>query len=127
MNRKTAESILKELNALYPHTEDDMNFLQFNTPFEILIMTILSAQTTDATVNGLRDELFGKYPDAFALAKADIEDVERIVHPTGFYHAKAKNIIGAAEKLVTDFNGEVPRTIEELITLPVSGAKPQTS
>ncbi|HJJ48440.1 MAG TPA: endonuclease III [Methanocorpusculum sp.] len=123
MNRKSAESILNDLNTLYPHTEDDMNFLKFNTPFEILIMTILSAQTTDVTVNGLRDELFGRYPDAFALAKADTGEVEQIIHPTGFYHAKAKNIIGAAQKLVAEFDGSVPHTIEELITLPGVGRK----
>jgi len=100
-----------------------MNFLKFRNPFEILIMTILSAQTTDKTVNELRDELFTAYPDADALSKAQIEDVESIIKPTGFYHAKAKNIIGASKKLVTDFHGEVPDTIEELTTLPGVGRK----
>jgi len=100
-----------------------MNFLKFRNPFEILIMTILSAQTTDKTVNGLRDELFNAYPDADSLSKAQIEDVESIIKPTGFYHAKAKNIIGASKKLVTDFHGEVPDTIEELTTLPGVGRK----
>ena len=123
MKSVTASHILDILNQEYPHTRDDMNFLKFRTPFEILIMTILSAQTTDKTVNGLRDELFGTYPDAAALAAADISDVEKIIKPTGFYHAKAKNIIGTAQKLVSDFNGEVPDTIEELITLPGVGRK----
>jgi len=123
MNSLTAEHILDVLNGLYPHTRDDMNFLKFRNPFEILIMTILSAQTTDKTVNGLRDELFDAYPNAYALSKAQIEDVERIIKPTGFYHAKAKNIVGAAKKLVTDFHGEVPNTIDELITLPGVGRK----
>lgn len=123
MNRKSAESILEELNNLYPHSEDSMNFLQFNTPFEILIMTILSAQTTDVTINGLHDELFGKYPDAFALANADPADVEQIVHPAGFFRAKTRNIIAASQMLVTEFNGEVPRTIEELTSLPGVGRK----
>ncbi len=123
MNSVTASHILDILNKEYPHTRDDMNFLKFRTPFEILIMTILSAQTTDKTVNGLRDELFGCYPDAAAMAEADLEAVEKIIKPTGFYHAKAKNIIGTAKKLVADFNGNVPETIEELITLPGVGRK----
>lgn len=100
-----------------------MNFLQFRNNFELLIMTILSAQTTDVTVNGLRDELFSAYPDAEALAAADQAEVERIIHPAGFFRSKAKNIIGASKKLCEDFGGEIPQTIEELTTLPGVGRK----
>lgn len=123
MTATSAEYILQKLNAAYPHTAEDMNFLQFRNNFELLIMTILSAQTTDVTVNGLRDELFSAYPDAEALAAADQAEVERIIHPAGFFRSKAKNIIGASKKLCTEFGGEIPQTIEELITLPGVGRK----
>ena len=123
MDKVSAEEILTILNTIYPHTRDDMNFLKFRNPFEILIMTVLSAQTTDKTINGLRDELFARYPDAEALSKAKQEDVEQIIRPAGYYHAKAKNIIAASKRLVAEFNGEVPDTIEELITLPGVGRK----
>lgn len=123
MTATSAEYILQKLNAAYPHTAEDMNFLQFRNNFELLIMTILSAQTTDVTVNGLRDELFSAYPNAEALAAADQAEVERIIHPAGFFRSKAKNIIGASKKLCTEFGGEIPQTIEELITLPGVGRK----
>ena len=123
MNKTSAEKIITLLNTEYPHTREDMNFLKFRNPFELLIMTVLSAQTTDKTINGLRDELFKKYPDAKTLADAKQSEVEAIIHPAGFYHAKAKNIIAASKKLTEDFNGEVPETIEELTTLPGVGRK----
>ena len=85
-----AEDILQKLNTLYPHTPDDMNFLQFRNNFELLIMTILSAQTTDITVNNLRDALFTAYPSAEALACAEQADVEQIIHPAGFFRSKHK-------------------------------------
>ncbi len=123
MNQITAESILKELHHQYPCTQDEMNFLKFRNPFELLIMTILSAQTTDITINGLWDELFTAYPDAAALARAELSDVERIIHSTGYYRTKTKNIIGTAKMLEENFGGVVPKTIEELITLPGVGRK----
>ena len=123
MTSISAEDILQKLNAAYPHTADDMNFLHFRNNFELLIMTILSAQTTDVTVNGLRDELFSAYPSAAALAAADQADVERIIHPAGFFRSKAKNIIGASKKLCEEFGGEIPQTIEELTSLPGVGRK----
>ncbi|MDO5828831.1 MAG: endonuclease III [Methanocorpusculum sp.] len=123
MDKVSADEILTILNTIYPHTREDMNFLKFRNPFEILIMTVLSAQTTDKTINGLRDELFARYPDAEALSKARQEDVEQIIRPAGYYHAKAKNIIAASKRLVAEFNGEVPDTIEELTTLPGVGRK----
>lgn len=123
MDKVSADEILTILNTIYPHTREDMNFLKFRNPFEILIMTVLSAQTTDKTINGLRDELFARYPDAEALSKAKQEDVEQIIRPAGYYHAKAKNIIAASKRLVAEFNGKVPDTIEELTTLPGVGRK----
>lgn len=123
MNTAEAVSVLTELNHLYPHTREDMNFLKFENPYQILIMTILSAQTTDVTINGLRDELFSCYPDPQSLASADPAEVERIIHPAGFYHTKAKNIIGTAKCLCENFGSEVPQTIDELVTLPGVGRK----
>ncbi|MDU9376717.1 Ultraviolet N-glycosylase/AP lyase [Methanocorpusculaceae archaeon Sp1] len=123
MNTPEAVAILSELNRLYPHTREEMNFLRFENPYQILIMTILSAQTTDVTINGLRDELFSCYPDPKALAAASQDEVERIIHPAGFYHTKAKNIIGTAKCLCENFDGNVPETIQELVTLPGVGRK----
>ena len=123
MNQTTAESILEELHCQYPCSQDEKNFLKFRDPFELLIMTILSAQTTDAIVNGLRGELFTAYPDPHALACADPADVERIIYSAGYYRAKTKSIIGTANMLIENFGGVVPKTIEELITLPGVGRK----
>ena len=92
--------------------------LRYSSEFQLLVSVILSAQTTDVTVNKVTPDLFEAYPDASALAAADIEDVERLVKRTGFYHNKAKNIIGAARMIVTDFGGKVPSSMEELTRLP---------
>lgn len=86
-------------------------------------MTVLSAQTTDVTVNKIRNELFDKYPTAEALAAAEPEDVERIIRPAGYYRAKTKNIIAASKMLCEKFGGEVPDTLEELTLLPGVGRK----
>jgi len=123
MNQQNAESILEKLNEIYPHTQDEMNFLKFKNPFELIIMTILSAQTTDVTINSLRGELFSTYPDARTLAHAEPANVERIIHSAGFFRAKTKNIIGTAKMLEENFGGIVPETIEELTTLPGVGRK----
>lgn len=92
--------------------------LTFETPLQILVATILSAQCTDERVNKLTPALFKKYPDAAAFAAADRAELERDVRPTGFFRNKAKSIIGAASKVVGDFGGRVPETMAELITLP---------
>ena len=98
-------------------------FLHFETPYQILIATILSAQTTDKTVNLVTKTLFKKYPDPVALSQAKTEEVEQIVHSTGFYRAKTRNIIAAAKVLVHTYHGIVPDTIDDLITLPGVGRK----
>jgi len=123
MNRKTLSEILTVLKELYYKPDIKLNFLDFDNPFQILIMTVLSAQTTDNNVNKVKPQLFSKYPDCKALAAADQEDVEEIIRSTGFYHAKAKNIIAASKMLRDDFGSEVPRTIEELTKLPGVGRK----
>jgi len=98
-------------------------FLENENPFELLVATILSAQCTDKKVNAVTPGLFEKYPDAEAFAKADVADVEKRIKVCGFYHAKAKSIIGSAKKIIDDFGGEVPCTMEELTTLPGVGRK----
>lgn len=120
---KREEKILivqKELSRLYPNSECT---LVYDTPFKLLIATQLAAQCTDARVNIVTKTLFQKYPDAFAFAKADISELEQEIKSTGFYHNKAKNIIGCAKKLVEEYGGEVPKTMEELLSLPGTGRK----
>ena len=107
--------IVRILEKAYPspHT-----LLAFETPLQILIATILSAQCTDERVNKLTPALFKKYPTARAFAEADRAALELDVRPTGFFRNKAKSIIGAARKIVDDFGGRVPDTMAELVTLP---------
>ncbi len=98
-------------------------FLVHRTPFELLVATILSAQCTDKTVNLVTPELFRRWGTPEKLADAVPEELEQVIHSCGFYHAKGKNLRAMAEKLVTDFHGEVPQTMEELTSLPGVGRK----
>ena len=97
--------------------------LDYKTPCELMIATILAAQCTDARVNIVTNDLFKKYPDVYAFAKADLKTLEQDIHSTGFYHNKAKNIIAACKMLISDFGGKVPDTMEELLKLPGVGRK----
>jgi endonuclease-3 len=108
-------SIGEGLEELYPDVDCE---LDRETPFQLLIATILSAQTTDQRVNMVTPELFKRYPTAAAMAKAPLPTLEKIIRSTGFFRMKAKSIKGAAAGLVARFGGEVPRTIAELTTLP---------
>ena len=92
--------------------------LDFEDAYQLLVATILSAQSTDENVNRVTPALFEKYPTPADLAAADPGEVEVLIHSTGFYRQKTRNIIAMAQKLVSDFGGEVPRTMEEMITLP---------
>ena len=92
--------------------------LDYEGPFQLLIATIMSAQSLDDTVNKVTPVLFRRYPTPVALAGAKPAAVEKIIHATGFFRQKTKSIIGAAQKIVSDYGGEVPRTIEDLTTLP---------
>lgn len=112
--------IVQRLAETYPVAECA---LHHRNPFELLAATILSAQCTDERVNMVTPELFRRYPDAKTLAAADQADVEEIVRSTGFYRAKAGNLIGMARGVMEQFGGELPRTIAELITLPGVGRK----
>lgn len=92
--------------------------LRHETPWELLVATILSAQCTDERVNQVTPALFRKYPDAAAFARADREELEAAIRPTGFFRNKAKSIQGAARRIVDELGGRVPETMAELITLP---------
>ncbi|WP_225910591.1 endonuclease III [Thermoleptolyngbya sichuanensis] len=110
-----ALEILDRLRRLYP---DATCSLDYETPVQLLVATILSAQCTDERVNKVTPELFRRFPDAASMASADLAELEELVRSTGFYRNKAKNIQGACRKIVTDFGGQVPQTMEELLTLP---------
>jgi endonuclease-3 len=108
-------AIFEKLDEAYPAATCA---LKHENPFQLLISTILSAQTTDERVNMVTPGLFKKYPTPQALAYANPADVEREIRSTGFYRNKTKSIIGASKKIVEEFHGEVPKTMDELLTLP---------
>ena len=111
------------LAAEYPGSADDLCALDHTGPFQLLVATILSAQTTDERVNMVTPALFARYPDAPALASADPAELEEIIHSTGFFRAKARNLIGMAQGVVASFGGEVPSRREDLVTLAGVGRK----
>jgi endonuclease-3 len=115
----TAERLAIE----FPGTAEDLCALRHKNPFELLVATILSAQCTDERVNMVTPVLFARYPDASALAVANPEVVEEIIHSTGFFRAKSRNLIGMAGALAERFDGEVPTRREDLVTLPGVGRK----
>jgi endonuclease-3 len=110
-----ARRLYAKLDALYPDAECSLNF---ETPFQLLIATILSAQCTDAMVNRTTPALFDRYPDPATLAKASQDDIEKLIKTCGFYRNKAKNILATAIRLCEDHAGEVPQTMNELLELP---------
>ena len=110
-----ALEILSNLKQLYPEATCSLNY---QTPVQLLVAVILSAQCTDERVNKVTPALFARFPDAKSLAFAEREELETLIHSTGFYRNKAKNIQGACQKILKDFQGEVPKTMAELLTLP---------
>jgi endonuclease-3 len=121
MEKETARKIFAVLSTRY---SDAWARKRYDlTPYQALITTILSAQTTDRSVDAVRGELFSRYPAPKDLAGARQEDVEEIIKSTGFFRMKAKNIIAAASALVEKFSGEVPDTMEDLLILPGVGRK----
>ncbi len=114
---------LKSVEALKEAYPEAICSLVYSDPLQLLIATRLSAQCTDARVNLVTPELFSKYKTLDDLANAEVEDVERIIRSCGFYHDKARDIVGIAKKIKSDFNGEVPSTIEDLTSLPGVGRK----
>ena len=117
---RRARRMHRELIDLYPEVHCE---LDFSSPFELLVATILSAQCTDKRVNSVTPVLFDRYPDAAALAAADRAEVEAIIQPTGFFRAKTDTLLKLGGELTTRFEGEVPAKLKDLITLPGVGRK----
>jgi len=113
--RELAAELSPRLADLYPSLDIS---LDWETPLELIVATVLSAQCTDERVNQVTKRLFPAYPDARAYAEAPLEELEEAVRPTGFYRNKAKHIQGLARKVLEEFDGSVPATMEELLTLP---------
>src|SRR4051794_33011361 len=112
--------ILGRLETQHPGADTE---LDYRTPFQLLVATILSAQSTDARVNMVTPALFKRYKDARALAKATSEELEPQIHSTGFYRAKARSLLGMAQALVKDHGGSVPASMDALVELPGVGRK----
>lgn len=120
MNKKDAIKIVEILKNTYP---DAKCSLDFETPFEMLVAVCLSAQCTDDRVNKTTPSIFARFDTPEEFANADIKELEALVHPCGFYKNKAKNLKAAGQKIVADFNGKVPNTMEELMAIPGVGRK----
>ena len=110
-----AVEVLAALHRAYPQAR---TALSWHTPFELLVATILSAQCTDERVNMVTPALFARFPDAASMAQASQEETEELIHSTGFFRNKAKNIRGAARRIMEVHGGKVPQTMEELLQLP---------
>ncbi|WP_443070358.1 endonuclease III [Streptomyces sp. QHH-9511] len=117
---RRARKINRELAEVYPYAHPE---LDFRNPFELLVATVLSAQTTDLRVNQTTPALFARYPTPEDLAAADPEEIEELIRPTGFFRAKTKSIMGLAAALRDDFGGEVPGRLDDLVKLPGVGRK----
>jgi endonuclease III len=117
--RATAERLAEE----YPGTATELCALHHTNPFELLVATILSAQSTDETVNKVTPAVFARYPRPDDLASADPAELEVLVHSTGFFRSKTKSLVGMAQAVVERFGGEVPTKLSDLVTLPGVGRK----
>lgn len=120
LSKKAINGIIEALEREYPLAECSLEYMK---DYELLFAVRLAAQCTDERVNKITPELYTSYPTLESIAAADIEDIERIIHSCGFYHAKARDIVLAANMLLTDYGGKVPDTMEELLKLPGVGRK----
>ncbi|NUU30709.1 endonuclease III [Arthrobacter sp. C9C5] len=118
--KRRARRINRALAEQYPYAHAE---LDFRSPFELVVATVLSAQTTDVLVNQITPLLFARYPDARSMAEAEPAELEAIIKPTGFFRAKARNLMALGTKLVDDYDGEVPGRLEDLVKLPGVGRK----
>lgn len=118
--KRRARRINRELAEAYPYAVPE---LDFRNPFELVVATVLSAQTTDVRVNLTTPALFARYPDARSLAEADEAELQDLIRPTGFFRAKARSLLALANRLVDEYDGEVPATLEDLVTLAGVGRK----
>jgi endonuclease-3 len=117
---RRARKIDRVLAETYPDARCE---LDFDNPFQLLVVTVLSAQTTDRRVNSVRPRLFAAYPDAVSLAAADRSELEAIIQPTGFFRAKTESLLKLSAALVERFDGEVPPRLDDLVSLPGVGRK----
>ena len=118
--KKPTHAILQKLYTQHPGADTE---LDFENPYQLLVATILSAQSTDAGVNRVTPAVFKRYPDPAALAEARTEELEEQIHSTGFFRAKARSLMGMARALVERYGGEVPDTMDALVKLPGVGRK----
>ena len=118
--KRRARRIYRALSEQYPYAVPE---LDFRNPFELVVATVLSAQTTDVRVNEVTPALFARYPDARALAEADEAVLRELIRPTGFFRTKAQNLLALANRLVDDYDGQVPNRLEDLVTLAGVGRK----
>lgn len=118
--KRRARKINRELAELYPYAHAE---LDFRNPFELLVATVLSAQTTDVRVNAVTPALFARFPTPLAMAQAPSVEVEELIRTTGFFRAKAANLLALANRLVDEYDGVVPGSVEALVTLPGVGRK----
>ncbi|WP_038465887.1 endonuclease III [Arthrobacter sp. PAMC 25486] len=118
--KRRARKINRELAQLYPYAHAE---LDFRNPFELLVATVLSAQTTDIRVNAVTPALFARFPTPLAMAQAHSLEVEELIRSTGFFRAKAANLLALANRLVDEYDGVVPGSLDDLVTLPGVGRK----
>ncbi len=118
--RERAAAVFELLEKEYPEAR---TALEHTGPFELAVATVLSAQCTDERVNRVTPELFRRFPDAGALARAPLDQLEEIIHSTGFFRSKARNLVGMARSVVEEYGGELPRSLAELTRLPGIGRK----
>jgi endonuclease-3 len=121
--KRRAADVVKRLADEYPGTAKELCALQHENPFQLLIATILSAQSTDETVNKVTPAVFARYPTPADLTHATPDDLERLIHPTGFFRSKTKSLIGMAAALEERYGGEVPQDLDDLDSLPGVGRK----
>ncbi len=120
MTKKIVQEVLDLLYQAHPGAECELNH---KDEFQLLVATVLSAQTTDVSVNKVTPHLFDKYPSVYDLASAGLGDVEACIRQIGLYKSKAKNIIALSQAIISDFNGKVPGTVKDLVTLKGVGQK----
>jgi endonuclease-3 len=118
-----AREVFRRLSLEFPGTAQELCELDHNGPFQLLVATILSAQTTDARVNTVTPEVFRRWPDPVSLAGAPVGQLEEVLHPTGFFRQKAKSLLGMAALLIEHHGAEVPSRMEDLVRLPGVGRK----
>jgi endonuclease-3 len=121
--KQRAAEVVERLADEYPGTASELCALQYADPYQLLVATILSAQSTDEMVNKVTPSVFERYPTPSDLAHANPDELEKLIHSTGFFRSKTRSLIGMARGVDEDFGGEVPRDLDDLVKLPGVGRK----